>query len=506
MLDESGASAAETTLGLLRRLRRLGIVVNMSTEGLRYRGPAGKLYASDIAHLQRGRDEIGLFLTATGHARTPPFPKDCVLTRPSRTQEMWWRWIGGDTSLTISMTETVQGHDIQAVSNAIMTLVKGHAILRTCYFLNNGRLSLSCNPFETFEIEYEDARDETFGWISANARVKAFTASEISGTSPWLLRARIITYSQNTRVVSLAINHLVADGASLRILRRQFQDALAGEISADDIIASPGYADFVDWQDTWHSATQNSFGAYWKLRAQTKTDLLAIGGARAMRWMPGSKSRRAFTISSSVHSRVQAMAAQSKCTLFICYMALYTTALAQWTGQPRFCLRCIADNRILPEMSDIVGLITAADMLDVIVPEKRDLPALMERLTDEYYAAARLRPTAIYAFPPYFDSRDEAAPDQADNIGVILNYQSFPSPGGIAATNAAWPPTIEVSRTAKWRHHVSPVCLELTNFGTFATASFLLHDDQLSDAQQEELVTVFCSLLQHETAQIEVPK
>jgi len=459
---------------------------------LRYASQRRPITGDEIRWISHNREEILLYLRAERAARYFPIEKTSAPLAPSITQEMWWRWIDKTVSLVLPIIGVFTDTQYSAVESALRTVMDRNDVLRSSFSISDGELRLTLNDCGAFEVENEllpSANDQASSMCVASS-INEFIARPILHTHKWLASAKIISLSNTHHIAVLVANHIIIDGHSVRLLRSQLSNLARGQ----SLPTSGGelcYADYVVWQRKWQQESQHQLANYWSCWTRRKPQLFSPSGQRLV-WRKGTKERYRFNIPRSAHYAVVQWARKLKTSVFLIYLTLFAKGIAEWAGQNRLAVRSIADGRVLPGMASIVGLLNGADALEICFREGADFDDHVNGVTEEYYSSAKLRTSSIYSFPPHMDHRSMEGGDWTENVEVVINYQVANNPLSTSMLKEMeWPPKVECVESIAWPHHVSPVCLEITNRGEDATCAFLLHAESLKPKERTSLMASF---------------
>ena len=482
----------KTIAATVLQLQKKGISLVREGDDIRYRAASDGPPAAILQELSRRRDELFLYWQARDSMVFPPLGRSGEPTLPSITQEMWWRWIDQDTSLTLSLMEFVKGSSTEALVETIKGMAMRHETLRSRFSEENGVLKVAFNAAAGFRVETETLSSSATV-ESLKGLVDAFIARPLTAGADWLVRAKVFWVPHKGHVAVIVANHLVVDGTSIDILR--------AELRRPEKMPAPGrgetlsYSDFAAWQRTCLGRSGQALAAYWSAWSRSQPELFSPGGKIPLRWRPGIKVRRTFTIPRFAHSALIEFAGKNATFPFMVYLALLALAVARWSGQSRFPLRCICDSRTVSALSSVVGLMTGADAIGISWNANHSFMDNLKEIEAEYHAAGRLRLPNIYAFPPF--AVDAHEHDQRHNIAVVMNHRKTASHMGEAfPPPESWPPPEGVPRRDIWRHPVSSICLELTQLGEMATAAFLMHEDTLTAAEQDGFIQTFFNVFE----------
>ena len=170
--------------------------------------------------------------------------------------------------------------------------------------------------------------------------------------------AALVRLSDDRHVLLLVLHHIVCDGWSLEIVRRELAALYAAKRSgtATTLPSLPfAYADFAAWQRTEQIATDADVD-YWKTRLAGMPPTLDLPFARqpdANANYEGQTLARA--LASQLIARLYAIASNEKVTPFTIFLAAYGAVLARYAGSRDLCIGTAAARRDTPGVEQLVG-------------------------------------------------------------------------------------------------------------------------------------------------------
>ena len=148
-----------------------------------------------------------------------------------------------------------------------------------------------------------------------------------------------------------------------------------------------------------------------------------------------------------------------------------------------------------PGLSDVVGLITASDALRVAVRNGENISHLVESLSREYYSACKVRPPAIYTFPPACITPPDENQSDDGNLSLVYNYWQSPISIGMTP-DEEWPPHIRELGTIERPHRIPPVYLEVADHSIWASASVILSSHILTEIDRSSFLAELVGVLE----------
>jgi amino acid adenylation domain-containing protein len=181
-----------------------------------------------------------------------------------------------------------------------------------------------------------------------------------------LLRALLVELSAADSRLSLALHHIAADGWSLGVLVRDVMALDAGRPLAELPVQ---YADFALWQRRWlRGDTLARQLAWWRRRLEGAAELLPLPADHPRPAVPSGRGGvRHFAFGKDGVSRLAALAAGQRATLFMVLTAGLAALLARLAGERELCLGSPIANRNRRETEDLVGFFVNTLVLRVDV-------------------------------------------------------------------------------------------------------------------------------------------
>jgi len=175
-----------------------------------------------------------------------------------------------------------------------------------------------------------------------------------------LLRVKLLRAGERDHVLMWTVHHIVFDGWSEDIFRRELSLFYAAFLSASPAPIAPlpiQYADFADWQRRWlDEGRLPEQLAYWKKTLQGLTGTLDLPtdrprpaqqthrGASQTRWLPARLAES-----------VRALSRQERVTAFMALLALFQTLLHRYTGSEDIAVGSPIAGRGVSETENLIG-------------------------------------------------------------------------------------------------------------------------------------------------------
>jgi amino acid adenylation domain-containing protein len=251
--------------------------------------------------------------------------------------------------------------DIAVLSQSLSEIVRRHGVLRTNFFLVEGKPVQRIAPSQPAALRVVDLRhlppSECESEVRRLAKEEARRPFDLERDP--LLRSTILRTSSENHVWLLTAHHIVVDGWSLGILFRELSllyEAFCKSEPAmlDDLPIQ--YADFAHWQRQWlQGDILETQLAYWK----TQLENVATLQLPTDRPRPASQSYRggrySIEFSRKLAEGLEALSWQEGATLFMVLSAAFQTLLYRYTGQNDIAVGFPIANRNRAEIEGLIG-------------------------------------------------------------------------------------------------------------------------------------------------------
>lgn len=143
--------------------------------------------------------------------------------------------------------------DLQRANYALNCLVQRHEILRTRFDIKDGVPVQIIDDFSDVSIDYFDLSSDISvdGANSITTFIRPF--SLFNGS---LIRITVIKVADKNHIILFDIHHIIADGVTLQVIIKEFNDLYAGKELADVTIQ---YKDYSEWQRSLDMTQQEKF-------------------------------------------------------------------------------------------------------------------------------------------------------------------------------------------------------------------------------------------------------
>jgi amino acid adenylation domain-containing protein len=285
--------------------------------------------------------------------------------------------------------------DRTTLERVLLHIIERHEVFRTNFVLDEqGKSYVRINPLPSdWRLEVLDLSglpdDERR--VRVDAEIRANASRPFSLERDLLLRSKLVNLGDR-HVLLMATHHIVADGWSLEVLKREMSELYAAFSAGRPSPLPPlpiQYADFAYWQRQWLSGD--------RLRAQLDYWRGQLDGVEQLdfptdRVRPVQANYRGdyvpLVLTPEVSGRMRALAKDQNATLFMVSLAALYVLLARYTGQRDLCIGTPIANRNHAGIEALVGFFVNTLALRVRMDEAssfEDFLRIVQRTSLEAY-------------------------------------------------------------------------------------------------------------------------
>ena len=220
---------------------------------------------------------------------------------------------------------------------------------------------------------------------TANKIIKADASTPFDLARGPLLRATLLRISDSDQILVLTMHHIVADGWSISILKRELKTLIA---AYSDGRPSPlpelpiQYADFACWQrSVLQGDYLNDLFAYWQKQLEDVPAQLILPTDRPR---PAVQTFRGASLSmplpGRLTARLRALSQQQGATLFMTLLAAFGALLSRYSGQSDLVIGTPIANRTRSELEGLIGFFVNTLALRLDLSGDPSFTTLLERV------------------------------------------------------------------------------------------------------------------------------
>lgn len=277
--------------------------------------------------------------------------------------------------------------DRDALCRALNEIVRRHEVLRATFVSIAGRPTHVIAPelTLTLPIAHSTARTkaEREEEIVRAVRAEACRPFDLATGPP--IRCCLFRLDEEDHVLSLTLHHIVADGRSMEVLRRELA-ALYEAFKEDRDSPLPKlllqYVDVAAWQrQQAGGAEEHRQLDYWRGRLDGVPPLLTLPWDFTRPAVQGHRGARyAWTIPAAVVGRLQEVGARYRATPFMLLLAALGILLSRYSRQTDFCIGTPVANRRRRETDHLIGCFVNTVALRMDLSGDPPFPSLLEQV------------------------------------------------------------------------------------------------------------------------------
>ncbi|SEG80939.1 amino acid adenylation domain-containing protein [Actinacidiphila yanglinensis] len=317
-------------------------------------------------------------------------PADARVAASPAQRRMWFldQLTPGDPAYHMFLVDRLRGPlDAAALGAAVDAVVARHEILRTRFPAPDGQPCQEVLPPAPVPIDRVDLTGAPPETREEHAReavaVRTNAPFDLAAAPP--LRVALIRLGDEDHVLCLVLHHMVADGWSLYVWRRELAAHYAARLRGEppELPELP-----LQYAEVAHATAATEHLAYWteQLDGVPALDLPTDRPRPAA--ADSAAGVHAFRLDQQAAAGIKALARQCRATPFMVLFAVCHTLLNHLGGQPDFCLGSPVAARDRVELEPMIGPLAG---ILVLRPEPGGDPAFSELVR-------RVRKVALGAF------------------------------------------------------------------------------------------------------------
>ncbi|MFG2910074.1 amino acid adenylation domain-containing protein [Kitasatospora sp. NPDC048286] len=357
----------------LTELRAMGVTLYEEGGKLRYRAPRGALTAAHLATLREWKNEVlarlraqeyGPGATVDAAARYEAFPLTDVQSAYLLGRSPAFAY--GGVACHGYLEFALPLWDEDRVEEAWNALIARHDMLRAVVSAEGHQRVLAEVP--CYRIRRTEADLE--GEQRALAAVRGEMSHQVRPTEQWPLFELRTTRTESALVLHLAVDLLICDYSSIRILLAELSGLCTGAGHPD-----PAEATFRDYvlgaRGTREGTRIQRDRDYWWDRIDALPPAPALPLRSDAPYAPATFGRHGLRLSDHQRKALDARAAAAGLTTSGVLLQAFAETVGRWSAQPRFTLSLTVQNRLPlhPDVDRIVGDFSSTTLLAVDLAE-----------------------------------------------------------------------------------------------------------------------------------------
>ncbi|QLE40068.1 amino acid adenylation domain-containing protein [Nostoc sp. C052] len=321
-----------------------------------------------------------------------PQPANAPKTLSFAQSRLWFlaQLEGTGTSATYNMSTALQLDgklNIDALRASFDYLLDRHSILRTYFPARSGEAQIVVQNLEDIEVlTIADLRElspqtqaETIQRLSDNHAQEPFDLN----TGP-LFKAKLLQLSQQKNVLLINMHHIISDGWSMGVFKREWEQAYSALAAGDIPNLSPlpiQYSDYAAWQRSWlQGKILENQENYWKQQlgdAPRLLDLPTDYPRPAQQSYQGG--REEYLLSNELTQRLKAISQKHGVSLFMTLLAAFNILLYRYSRQEDLCVGSAIANRTHSNTESLIGFFVNTLVLRSKIKPEQSFSELLQQ-------------------------------------------------------------------------------------------------------------------------------
>jgi amino acid adenylation domain-containing protein len=281
--------------------------------------------------------------------------------------------------------------DRDVLASCLRGIVARHAALRTRFTDMDGTPRALVSRTADVELGHLDLRGrpdaaEVADTVIADQQRTAFDLS----AGP-LLRAHVITRSDDDHLISVTQHHIITDGWSIGLLLTELLEDYRAAVRGEPLhrpVPALQYADFARWQQSRRDTpAYRQTLDWWGTHLDQLEPLPLRSGPRPVAAPNRRGATESFEVSAEFTDALRALARSCDCTLYTVLLAAWATVLRRHSGQDDFAVGTITSGRSRAEVQQLMGFFSNTVVLRCDLSGDPAATELIGRLGAETAAA-----------------------------------------------------------------------------------------------------------------------
>lgn len=391
------ATRSEEVTDLVLLCQRQGIRLWTENGRLRYRAPKEVLSRELLESLRGASSHIVEFLDGVASAETLE-PKILPRERPDRapltfTQLAYWhsyrlaeRRVWRGVTAFVRLKGLI---DLDRFRLCVSSIVARHEALRTMIVTPNGIPTLQIGAGSHCELRIDDLTGLSghLQDLEANRLIEEFLGKSIDVRSDPLSGIQLIRLHDTDHMLVVAMQHIVSDGFSVRILLRDLLSRDLRQANPDD----PGlpeipiqFSDYATWLRSLDHIWINQRGVYWKQRLKGLRRLQLSNSETSPEITQLGCMRVPIHIDGDTTSRLREWCRSRTTTLVMGVLTAYVALVLRWCRASEGMVLFQSDGRHSQKTHNTLGYFATQLYLKVETHEDVTFTELLKLVTESY--------------------------------------------------------------------------------------------------------------------------
>jgi NRPS condensation-like uncharacterized protein len=366
--------------GLLQSLRRKGVKLTLQNGQLRYEGPKGALTPSDIAQLRAAKLQVVAILersrSPVAFSQLVPWHLCQLRDRPS--------------SRSVAQAIRLCGRlKTEALIDSVAEVVRRHGSLRTRIVVVEGLPAQEISAANHSELQSTDLtglpQDQREPAIQRY--IEQLIIEPIDVAKDPLFAVRLLKVRDDEHVFIAALDHIICDGLSMRLLLREIFSAYVQSVCGRAVCQPdlpPQFSDYARRLHDTHDIWLQKHGSYWSER---------LAGCQRVRFpedhhLPaethGGWATVPFKIDQDQQQELAEWCRSHRTTAPIALFTAYVGLVLRWCGVADAVILLMTTGRVTADLERVIGNLASILYLRVEFSADQSFARLLNHVTREF--------------------------------------------------------------------------------------------------------------------------
>jgi len=314
---------------------------------------------------------------------------------PLSLQQSWalQHWVQPVEPYVVPFAVRLRGRlNIDALQRSLTAVVHRHGSLRTRIAMVDGEMRQVIDepteqPLEIVSCTSTTAIDPE---DEARTLVEEFFRRPVDFANDAPCRALLIELNEQTHVLAFTIGHMVCDGISARIFRREvwtlYADFACGR--PPSLVDMPmQYADYTLWQAQELQRSAERHAAYFRTQLADAQPFRLPVENELQDVSPFSPAKAEIVWNEQLSSALLRVSLVSRTTPALVMLALYSVVLASWSGQQDLVVPFVAPGRVSSAQAGVIGFMSQYLPVRIRLADDETFLDLLKHVSGQFFAA-----------------------------------------------------------------------------------------------------------------------
>lgn len=252
--------------------------------------------------------------------------------------------------------------DIPALERSLQQVINRHSVLRTSYVEENGSVFQSISQVKKLVLEYEVV-DESLINSKIRALIEDYVYYPFNLSTESGIRFKLYKLKDEKYILLIVAHHIIMDFWSVEILLKELFDFYKLETTGEmpnlkEIDVK--YTDYTLWQNKLLQSDKGDIlRNYWKEKLDNDLPTLDLNtDYKRPKIQTFNGNTYSFNLDTSVTKMLNEISKKSNSTLYVTLLSAYHAFLHLLTGQNEILIGSPVNNRVRPELKQLVGYLT----------------------------------------------------------------------------------------------------------------------------------------------------